>query len=215
MQNTTMLKLPLYLNGHYAGKTIKLSDIEFTNGKVVLYGVASEVGSLADYLGKCYQAWPEGKRLNPETGEIIYEEVSKNGSSEIQATGRGDVSGKIREEERQAKEVPSDERTGTVGANLDERGGDTDRSGHADPRVHSPEERFRNSSAAKIAPEKLLEAMGKLDPANADHWRRDGLPKVDAVAKLYGSEGLTRNDLNAVWPELTKDLKRGEDSKVS
>jgi hypothetical protein len=209
MQNTTMLKLPLYLNGHYAGKTIKLADIQFTNGKVVLYGSAQEVQSLANYLGKCYQAWPEGQRLNPETGEIEY------GASTVQEERLSDLEPKIREEERQAKEVPANVGTGTDESNMDERRGDSSRLGHEDPRLPSPEDGYDNPSTAKIDPEKLLGAMQRLNPEAKEHWRADGQPRIDAVAALYGSEGITRKDLQAVWPELTRDVKKQEDAKVN
>jgi hypothetical protein len=204
-----MIKLPLYLNGHYAGKTVKLADIQFTDGKVVLYGASQEVESLANYLGKCYQAWPEGKTLNPETGEIIY------GSSTVQEKRLPDLEPEIREEERQAQEVPANVGTGTDESNMDERGGDTRRSGHEDPRLSSPENGFDDTSTAKIDPEKLLGAMQRLNPDTKAHWRADGQPRIDAVAALYGSEGLTRKDLQAVWPELTRDVKKQEDAKVN
>lgn len=208
MENTRMIRLELYLNGHYAGKTVNLGGTQFTNGKVVLYGASQEVESLANYLGKCWQAWPKGKTLNPETGEIIY------GSSTVQEERLSDLGPEIREKERQAKEVPTDDGAGTDGPNLDERGDNTSRLGHEDPRLSSPADRFDDTSTAKIDPEKLLKAMQMLDPGVKAHWRADGQPRIDAVAALYGSEGITRKDLQAVWPELTKDVKKDEDAKV-
>lgn len=213
MQNTMMIKLALYLNGHFAGKTIKLAGTQFTKGKVVLYGPAAEVASLSNYLGKCYQAWPEGKTIDPVTHEIIYTEVSKNGSSEIQKEGLPDLGPEIRAEERQAKEVPTNDGAGPDGPELDERGNNPSGLGHEDPRLPSPEDRFDNTSTAQIDPEKLLKAMQNLDPGEKSHWRNDGQPRIDAVAMLYGSEGITRKDLQAVWPELTKDTKRDADLK--
>ena len=56
--------------------------------------------------------------------------------------------------------------------------------------------------------------MQMLNPDNKKHWRGDGQPRIDAVAELYGSEGITRKDLKAVWPELTKDVKKAEDLKT-
>jgi hypothetical protein len=213
MQNTTMLRLSLYLNGHFAGRTIKLGGTQFTEGKVTLYGPAAEVHSLSNYLSKCFQAWPEGKTIDPVTHEIIYEEVVRNGSSTIQQKGLSDVQPKIREEERPPEKVPANVGTGPASSDLDERGDNTSRLGHEDPRLSSPDERFNNTSAAKVDPEQLLEAMGKLDPDVKEHWRADGQPRIDAVAGLYGSEGLTRKDLQAVWPELTREVKKGEDTK--
>lgn len=212
MQNTTMLKLPLYLNGHYAGKTIKLADIQFTKGKVVLYGSAAEVNSLANYLGKCFQAWPEGETLESRARE---KENLENGASTVQEEGLPELGSEIRAEERQTKEVPPNDGGGTGESNLDESGDNPGGLGHEDPRLSSPEKRFDDTSAAKVDPEKLLKAMQMLSPEVKEHWRADGQPRIDAVAELYGSEGITRKDLQAVWPELTQNIKKAEDAKVA
>lgn len=45
---------------------------------------------------------------------------------------------------------------------------------------------------------KLKKAVAKLDPANDDHWTREGLPAMKAVEAFYGSADITRADVEAV-----------------
>lgn len=47
----------------------------------------------------------------------------------------------------------------------------------------------------------IVKALGQLDPANADHWTNDGLPRLDAL-KI---SGLKREDVTAAAPHFTKD----------
>lgn len=48
--------------------------------------------------------------------------------------------------------------------------------------------------------QKLLRAVQSLDHTNEEQWTRDGKPSLAAVASVYGSTGLTRNDVEAVAP---------------
>ena len=50
----------------------------------------------------------------------------------------------------------------------------------------------------------ILEALKKLDPANASHWTSDGLPKVDIVSSLV-SDKVTREDIAEIAPEFIRD----------
>lgn len=199
---TANKRATLYLHEAHEGKTIKLSEYQFTDGKITLYGPSAEVDSLTKYLGRCFKAFPY------EPGK-----EKDNGSSEIPESRLPDVQPEIRAEERPPEKVPANVGTDPVSADLDERGSNTSGDRHEDPRLPSAVKRFNDTDTAKVDPEQLLEAMGKLDPDVKEHWRADGQPRIDAVAGLYGSEGLTRKDLLAVWPELTKDVKKAEDLK--
>lgn len=53
--------------------------------------------------------------------------------------------------------------------------------------------------------EQLIKALAELDPANDEHWTRDGLPRVDAVAALSGLTGLKRGDLEAAAPGFSRE----------
>ncbi|MFA7175014.1 MAG: hypothetical protein WC340_16700 [Kiritimatiellia bacterium] len=45
---------------------------------------------------------------------------------------------------------------------------------------------------------KILEALGKLDGNNDNHWTADGLPRIDTVKMLAGDQTLTRDSITAV-----------------
>lgn len=45
---------------------------------------------------------------------------------------------------------------------------------------------------------KILEALGKLDGNNDNHWTADGLPRIDTVKMLAADQSLTRESITAV-----------------
>lgn len=51
--------------------------------------------------------------------------------------------------------------------------------------------------------EQLQQALKLLDPANANHWTADGLPRLETVKFLGKLESVTRDEINAVAPGLT------------
>jgi len=189
-----MKKLTLVLQGHYAGATKKLGNVQFTNGKTVLYGVAGEVDSLARYLEKCYQARPEEK---PTHGTSDLKKPVTQRSSES-------VSGDLRTNESRSTEATADIGTRTDGDDVRELRSVPSGDGHEDTGIPSAEDRFEATSHHKTDPVKLLDAMGQLDKNDEAHWTMTGKPRVDVVCKFYGSESLTRADLDAVWPDLVK-----------
>lgn len=50
----------------------------------------------------------------------------------------------------------------------------------------------------------IIEALSALDPAEADDWTKDGLPKTEAVSDLVG-EPVTRAQITEAAPNFTKD----------
>ena len=51
---------------------------------------------------------------------------------------------------------------------------------------------------------KILEALGKLDPANENHWTADGLPRIETVRMLAGDQGITREQITAEAPDFSR-----------
>jgi len=196
-----IVQVTLELKGHFAGVTKVLSDVQFTNGRVTLAGPQPEVESLSKYLFRCYQAVPVGTPWPPkEEGENgpdqIHESAGSGKADAVQAgvqpdgtgpaeTGSNDGNGAAKTEADGSRSVPS---------------GD----GQPNPRIDTPNERFNSTSHSALNPEKLLKAMESLDHNNPAHWTQPGKPRVDAVEKFYGGSGLTRADLDAVWPELVR-----------
>lgn len=51
---------------------------------------------------------------------------------------------------------------------------------------------------------KVLEALGKMDPMNDNHWTSDGMPRIDTVKFLAGDPTLTREMVTAEAPNFTR-----------
>lgn len=49
----------------------------------------------------------------------------------------------------------------------------------------------------------IKEALGKLDPANEDHWTSDGLPRLDVMKDLVG-EAVTRQNVTVAAEGFTR-----------
>lgn len=52
--------------------------------------------------------------------------------------------------------------------------------------------------------EKIIEALGKLDVNNDNHWTNEGLPKLEALKFSVGSN-VTRDQVNEVAPGYTRE----------
>lgn len=51
---------------------------------------------------------------------------------------------------------------------------------------------------------KLVRALGQLDPKDDKHWTKDGKPAMTAVEAFYGASDITRADVSAAVPGLTR-----------
>lgn len=51
---------------------------------------------------------------------------------------------------------------------------------------------------------KVVEALGKLDPSNDNHWTSDGLPRIDTVRMFAGNQALTREAITAAIPNFSR-----------
>ena len=51
---------------------------------------------------------------------------------------------------------------------------------------------------------KILEALGKLDPANENHWTADGLPRIETVRMLAGDQTISREQITAEAPDFSR-----------
>lgn len=54
--------------------------------------------------------------------------------------------------------------------------------------------------------EAILSGLGRLDPANDEHWTKDGLPAVKALEQIVGEPGLTRAAIDEAAPGFTRDV---------
>lgn len=53
--------------------------------------------------------------------------------------------------------------------------------------------------------EAILQALGKLDPQNDNHWTGDGLPRVETVQYFAADQSLTRGSITAAAPNFTRE----------
>jgi len=51
----------------------------------------------------------------------------------------------------------------------------------------------------------VFEALKKLDPANDEQWTSDGMPRIEAVEKIYG-EPVSRKQINDAAPDFNREL---------
>ena len=51
---------------------------------------------------------------------------------------------------------------------------------------------------------KILEALGKLDRTNENHWTADGLPRIETVRMLAGDQTITREQITAEAPDFSR-----------
>lgn len=51
----------------------------------------------------------------------------------------------------------------------------------------------------------ITHALRELDPANDEHWTKQGLPQVAVVANLSGVLTLTRAELNGIAPDFNRE----------
>ena len=158
-------------------------------------------------------------------GELcaIEKEEIKNGASHIQESAGGgkseDVQGEVRPDGSGPSEEGADSGAGTASTETpgtrDSAGGDglPDARFNAEdegndhetgPALETTEESLQNTAHAGLNPEKVLKAMQELDSNNAGHWTADGRPRIDGIERIMGGSGLTRKDIDAIWPELRR-----------
>lgn len=204
MANRKITTVTLKLHGHYAGKTVKLNGVQFRNGRVKLVGPADDIDGLMNYLGKSYRALPEI-------------EVKKYGASEVEAItqsgGTEEISGDLLQNgEGLAKEETLD-LGGDDDFDIDPDGPSAGGNGHGHAGI-SEGERFEGTAQGKLDPLKLKGVLESLDPKDDACWTTMGFAKLDKVCTLYGNEGVTRRDVEAVWPELTRKMRADSQTTV-
>ena len=56
----------------------------------------------------------------------------------------------------------------------------------------------------------ILNAIGMLDPENADHWNEDGTASMTAIEGFIGDKSVTRKDVERLAPRLHRDTPLDE-----
>lgn len=202
----------LVLAGHFAGKTVELRGYIFQNGRLTLEGPDVDIEGLTTYLGRCYQAYPEGS-----------EELHKAQARDAEAQGgnRGKRSIQENRANRTLQQIPS---------NVPESGGTTEREAVQSEGHDQPSEGETGSASAsedsgssenqppsQINLDRLRKVVMGLDPENDAHWTKLGLPAMDTVEQLYGSAGVLRSDVEFLtdtpWDREAAAAKKAENGK--
>lgn len=175
------------------GQTKQLGGIYFVEGLATLHGSPQVLEKQMRYL------W-----INWQVTEVEY------GTSEVPQTSK---SGK-------STEVPSDLLANSEGSssetitNLGQSGdshedtyrSDSSRGGHGYTReVQAGTETSSVGQNAKaIDYIKLKQLLETLDHKDDESWTQLGLPKLVKLCQLYGSEDITRKDVQSVCPDLVR-----------
>lgn len=183
------LSLKMVLINHYEGKTVRLGNHIFINGKYTLTGQPEQVGHAIRYLSY-YQAYPVG---SPELEG--YEFDSQKIHSEVQSSGE-----RSSEEETILRISDDNSESGETGIRSTgdgyEHAGVSDESEAPNPFEPIPEIEIND---------KLQRAVLSLDPDNDNHWTKPGLPLMSAVEEALGESGFTRKDIEAASDNWNKE----------
>lgn len=195
----------VHLTGAYKGRTIDLGSLpyRFIDGVCNMTGSATELALACQFLERNWSAYPEGDaRLEtPAEGNDV------NTSTDL-FNPKGEDNGK----RHISQVIQSDPDAGLL-SDLQRNGGGSETRDSTDLGSGSTETETGNegllSDGNGRAPgvdvnEKLIRAIGNLDPANNDHWTKDGRPAVTAVSTFYGAGDVTRKDIEDAAPNVRR-----------
>lgn len=192
----SVIRRKLILAGKFAGQTIELRGVQFTRGECVLEGPEADVDGLSCYLGKSYQALPEGS--------LELERAQKRDAGKENADGDGEDGSPS--EPRTSDQVPGEPRSpgqGDPGEKPAEGSGDD-----------SPETGGEELPAAGNGEQgaEISEALNRLDPEDDEDWTADDRPSVAALAELLERPDLSREEIDAAAPQFRRPERDAEAS---
>ncbi len=198
---TQALRYQFELFGVLKGATKSINGHLFENGKCDIIADSESAPFLRKYLST-YGAYARG---TPEYKRITELE---NGSDDVNTSSERDSADEVQSGvsavEQQTEEASPDASEESVDTETGQAGEHSDRDGHGYtgvPTLTEFQTRPEPTEPTAVGDESIKTAVLKLDPENDDHWTAMGLPKVDAVEQAYGKAGVTRADINAVFPD--------------
>lgn len=194
----SVIQVKIILAGHYAGKTVKLNKFQFVDGQIILQGPQPDVDAEARFIEINWQGLREG---DPRLKELanVKRGVQAKGS---EPKGPADVSGSGEPEGSGSDPKASTGSGDAAGGEAGSPGGLPAGDGH--------EEKLTGGEPAHEPNLKLRRAVMALDANNDAHWTKDGKPAMSAVGEMYGSQGFTRQDVDASTEGYTRAKARGE-----
>lgn len=209
----------LILTGPLAGRNIILNDHEFVRGVLEITDVPEKVEGIVTYMGRAYRAYLEGSDELREAQAA--DEARKQAGVEAKepSDGQRDLSGdgkapgnptdgNVQPNGSGATQETADVSDGSAPAATGSEGDVSDRDGHKDPGLSESASTESERTIEDSADVALAAALRSLDPDNDEHWNTNGKPAMAAIAKAYGSEGVTRKDAEAALPDWDRDKAR-------
>lgn len=194
-------KQVIQLTGARRAHTGVLGQYLVKDGQIQLMGHAKDILAAAHYIEVMYAGFPLGDERIAATENAIATAHAAEGTpyeSRVQpqqavAHGQADVhrAGQqgLSDADPGASLVGNGDDAATGGADADATGGDG----------HAPVVKTRLPEPGTANP-KLVTALGKLADSDDSHWTAQGLPKIEAVTKLSGLQGLTRAMIEGASP---------------
>lgn len=193
------VQIKMVLTGAYAGRTCILGGREFRNGVTVLRGDALNLSHAVRYLGRSYQAFPEGS----DELKQAQERDRASGSTDNLQEAAGDSSA----EEAQRVAESSGEQAPEAGEAANGEAGDhpetpdSESAGDVSEGSGQPDAGDDSESSELDPTDPMVKAVLSLDPANDEHWTGQGKPAMSAVEKAFGSADITRADVDKAMPD--------------
>lgn len=184
------------LTGHYAGKDVRLGSerqYHFSGGRMAVTLSEREVKSLARYLERCYEAYPEGHPALPKE-EVDGERDSQEGAggwTPEEVPGGGHQPGW-----EGSPEEASEDRGRHAGGEPGDAG--------LHPEGNGLEDTGLREEVTEDEQGRLRTVIAALDPAVDDHWTEDGKPALDAIDQALGRTDTARADVDATAPGWTR-----------
>lgn len=180
----SLITRKLILTGARRGMTGTLGrQFKAVNGVITLLASAPDVEALTLFIGRMYQAFPEGSaELEAANGKRhLHENPVKDSKHHLQ--------GGVQPSEPGAPKKAAVNDQGTDEAAQGSTGVLPNGDGHRHSRLH-----------------RIEEALKQLDITNDQHWTADGRPAVAAVESIIG-EPVTRAEIAAASPNFNREGK--------
>lgn len=202
---SALIQTIFILVGHYAGKTINLGGYQFTEGKLTLNATPEDTALVARSLERNWSAFPKGHpALEPKESDNGKRDLSPDPLKDGQPPVHGAV-------QSNGEGAEAGGEAGNGGGDAGAEAGKAAELAGGDGQPAGVSADAQDSTAAAGAqdpkPEvntKLVKAIGKLDPKDDSHWTEAGLAAMKAVEGFYGSADITRADVEAAAPGLTR-----------
>lgn len=192
------MKVTMVLIGAHEGQTVTYgrgtSQHTFVNGKLELEGPHESLVGQIKYLGRYYQAFPQGSHELDAARRALKEGRTYVGVSEAS---------KPSQESEDTGGADDEDRNNEGSASQSPESGD---GGSASGSASGQEGADAASTGNGLGP--VVSALKKLDPNNANHWRADGLPRMEAIEAFMGRTDVTRGDVSKAWPGFDRELAR-------